>query len=307
MNWVVGIRPSRRDQSGAQVHAWQPSDVPVATTHTPELADLARMGRRLVRRFVTAAREDDKATLPSMLTAHFGPLTGALPVVSDSWAPYEHVNVQLGLEGWRAEPGRDYRVLGVTGFQHRMFSLADLIQDETDMHGPGLGSAAMANQPSGPGGQTYPCTQCGLYLVDDPAGPLAVLLRGSDSRGPQQNVSLEVMAHDADLASAALGAIRAMTAGRNVFRSQVLSFGAEMFGPDHAPISFQERPTLDRDALVLPADQLEVIEEQVIGAAVYREAVGQPPAPQTRLAVAWSARHQARPTRSATSSAGYPN
>jgi hypothetical protein len=175
------------------------------------------------------------------------------------------------LEGWLAEPERGHRVLGVTGFQHRMFSLADLIQDETDMHGPGLGSVAMTNPPSGPGAQTYPCTQCGLYLVDDPSGPLAVLLRGGDSRGPQQNVSLEVMAHDADLASAALGAIRAVTAERNVFRGQVLSFGAEMFGPDHAPISFQQCPTLDREALVLPADQLEAIEEQVIGVAAHRD------------------------------------
>jgi hypothetical protein len=206
-----------------------------------------------------------------MLTAHFGPSVGALPVVSDSWAPYEHVNVQLGLEGWLAEPERDYRVLGVTGFQHRMFSLADLVQDETALHGPGLGSVAMANQASGPGGQTYPCTQCGLYLVEDPSGPLAVLLRGSDSRGPQQNVSLEVMATDADLAGAALGAIRAVTAERNVFRGRVLSFGSEMFGPDQAPISFQERPTLDRDALVLPAGQLEAIEDQVIGVAAHRD------------------------------------
>jgi hypothetical protein len=180
MNRVVGIRRSNRGQSGEQVHAWQPSDLPAVTTHTPELADLARMGRRLVRRFVTAAREDDKATLRSMLTGHFGPLAGALPVVSDSWAPFEHVNVQLGLEGWLAEPERGHRLLGVTGFQHRMFSLADLVQDDNDMHGPGLGSVAMANQPSGPGGQTYPSTQCGLYLVDDPSGPLAVLLRGSD-------------------------------------------------------------------------------------------------------------------------------
>jgi DNA polymerase III delta prime subunit len=271
MNWVVRSSRSQRGQAGSLVNAWQPSDVPVATSHTPELADLARMCRRLVRRFVTAAREDERATLPSMLTGHFGPSAEALPVVSDSWAPYEHVNVQLGLEGWLAEAGRDHRVLGVTGFQHRMFSLADLIQDETDMHGPGLGSVAMANQISGPGGQTYPCTQCGLYLVDDPAGPLAVLLRGSDSRGPQQTVSLEVMARDADLAGAALGRIRAVTAERNVFRRQVLSFGAEMFGADHAPISFQERPTLERDALVLPADQLEAIKEQVIGVAAHRD------------------------------------
>jgi len=78
--------------------------------------------------------------------------------MSDSWPPYEHVNVQLGLESWLRRSGRNHRLVGVTGFQHRVFSLADLAQDESAGHGPGLGlgSVAMANQPSGPSGQTYP-------------------------------------------------------------------------------------------------------------------------------------------------------
>jgi len=124
--------------------------------------------------------------------------------MSDSWPPYEHVNVQLGLESWLRRSGRNHRLVGVTGFQHRVFSLADLAQDESAGHGPGLGlgSVAMANQPSGPSGQTYPCVQCALYLVEDQDGPLGVLLRGSDSRGPEQAVSLEVIAPDPDRAAA---------------------------------------------------------------------------------------------------------
>ena len=192
-------------------------------------------------------------------------------MVSESWAPYEHVNVQLGLEGWLDSDGRTHRLLGVTGFQHRLFTLADLAQAETAVHGPGLGSVAMANQPCGPDGATYPCVQCALYLVDDQDGPLAVLVRGSDSRGAQDNVSLEVTAQDPAQATTALAAIRTFTAARNVFRGQVLSFGAEMFGPDHAPISFQKRSTLDRSALVLPDGLLEMIERQVIGVATHRE------------------------------------
>ena len=90
----------------------------------------------------------------------------------------------------------------------------------------------MANQPSGPSGQTYPCVQCALYLVEDQDGPLGVLLRGSDSRGSEQAVSLAVIAPDLDRA-AALAAFRAATVEHNVFRGQVLSFDV-MFGPDQA-------------------------------------------------------------------------
>lgn len=254
--------------------SWAPSDLSRNPGAPPELADLRRYGRRLVRRFVAAARADEVPSLASALTEHLGAGCGGLPIVSERWAPYEHVNVQLGLEGWLAGAGRRHRLLGVTGFQHRMFTLADLAQHEHGQHGqhgPGLGSVAMANQPSGPGGATHPCAQCALYLIDEPAGPLAMLLRGTDNRGSQDDVSLEVMAGDVERATTALVGIRAATAERNVFRCQVLSFGTEMFGPDQAPISFQERPDLDRSGLVLPPGLLETIEQQVVGVAAHRD------------------------------------
>jgi hypothetical protein len=243
----------------------------VADSTGPELADLGRMRRRLVRRFVAAARVDERPSLRSMLTAHFGPEATSLPVVADSWAPYEHVNVQLGLEGWLARDGREHRLVGVTGFQHRQFALADLAGEEVYGGGLGVGSVAMANQSSGPDGRTYPCVQCALYLVQSDEGPLAVLLRGSDSRGAQQNVSIEIMATDTDHAARSLAAIRDVAKERNVFRGQVLSFGSQMFGPDHAPIVFERRASLDRSALILPDEVLRAIEQQVIGVAAHRD------------------------------------
>jgi hypothetical protein len=242
----------------------------VADPGAPELADLGRMRRRLVRRFVAAARVDERPTPQSVLTAHFGPEATSLPVVADSWAPYEHVNVQLGLEGWLGQEGRTHELVGVTGFQHRQFALADLAA-EIQYGDLGVGSVAMANQSSGPDGRTYPCVQCALYLVHGDDGPLAVLLRGSDSRGPQQNVSLEIMAADTDNAARALAAIRDVANERNVFRGQVLSFGSQMFGPDQAPIVFEHRGTLDRSALILPDAVLTAIEQQVIGVAAHRD------------------------------------
>lgn len=269
MNWV-SYSPTAYSSS-LSIELDSPTG-PGPQTATPELADLRRMARRWLRRFVATARADEQTTLASVLGEHLVAGVAQLPVVSDTWAPYEHVNVQLGVEGWLAETGHPHRLLGMTNFLHTEFGLADLARGggPMAMHGPRLGSVTMANQPCGPDGATYPCVQCGLWLVHTPAGPLALLLRGNDSRGHQQAVSLEVMARG-EQAAAMLVEIRAATAARNVFRGQLLSFESEMFGHDRSPITFHRRPTLGRGDLVLPDGVLDAIERQVVGVAAHRE------------------------------------
>lgn len=231
----------------------------------PEWADLGRLGRRLLRGALTAARAEDAPSLPGLLAEHLGAEAGSLPVVSEQWPPYEHVNVQTGLEHYLARPGREHRLIGVTGFQHRMFTVADLAQGGGFTHGTGVGGVAMVRLPSGPGGSTRACVQCGLYLIRDGASRLALLLRGTDQRGPQESLVVEVLCQDPAVAAAALEEIRGLADEYNVFRGQVLSFAAEMFGPHGAVLNFLDRPVLARDGLILPARVLEGIEEHVLG------------------------------------------
>ena len=271
MGWFSYAQPGAAPHSGLSPG---PETISLLSTDAelrPELADLRRTGRRFVRRFVAAARADEAPTLPRLLADHLGPSVGALPVVSESWPPYEHVNVQLGLDAWLAGAGRSHELIGMTGYQHRMFGLADLARPETAMHGPFIGSVAMANLPRGPGGAAHPCVQCGLYLVREGERSYVVLLRGSDSRGPQQNVMLEVLTTDPGAAADVLADVRRQAVERNVFRGQVLSFGAEMFGPEQSLLTFHERPALERSGLVLPVGLLEAVEQQVIGVARHRD------------------------------------
>lgn len=80
MGWVSFTGSDHHHgQAGDHVHAGQTSDLRTNQTAAPELTDLVRMGRRLVRRFVTAARADERATLRSVLTEHFGPQVSSLP------------------------------------------------------------------------------------------------------------------------------------------------------------------------------------------------------------------------------------
>jgi hypothetical protein len=235
----------------------------------PELSDIGRLARRAIRGVVAAARADEQPSVTKSLRAHLG-TTADAPVVSGHWPPYEHVNVQIAIDEWLSRNGRTHDLVGLTGFQHRMFGLADLVSQHAGM-APGIGNVAMANLPAGPQGRTHSCVQCGVYLVTDAGTPLAIFVRGSDHRGPQEDVLVEVLSGDAEHGERIIAELRALALERNVYRGQVVSFGGEMFGPHGAALQFHQRPVLDRAALVLPDGALDEIERQVLGVAAHRD------------------------------------
>ena len=232
----------------------------------PELADVGRLARRLVRQAVHVARADE-ASIQRRLADHLGAGAGALPVASGSWPRYDQVNVQAGLDAWLAEPGREHEVAGITGFRHRMFGLADLAQPGSWAPGLGLGSVTTDLLPSGPDGTTLACVQCALYLVNDADGPVALLARGPEEH-MSPGVTVEAVAGGAGRAQRAVDDIRRLSISRNVFRGHVIEFGGEVFGYDgDALLSFQPRPDVAREQVILPPEVLDGIERQVVGVA----------------------------------------
>jgi hypothetical protein len=233
----------------------------------PELADITRIARRLMRQAVLVARYED-GPVQRVLRDHLGADAANRPVVSGSWQGYDHVNVQAGLDAWLAAGERSHRLAGVTGFRHKDFGLADLLQPGRYAERLGLGSAATAALPAGPAGQTRACVQCGLYLVEQAGTQLALLLRGPDERGPSDGVSLDVAAAEQASAQLVLDQVRRLAIEHNVFRGHVITFGGEVFGRDRAALlRFLDRPQLDRAELVLPPALLDGIERQVLGVA----------------------------------------
>ena len=69
----------------------------------PELADIPRITRRLIRWAVQATRAEE-APVQRVLREHLGPDMAGFSVVSGSWQGYDLVNVQVGLNGWRVMP-----------------------------------------------------------------------------------------------------------------------------------------------------------------------------------------------------------
>jgi cell division protease FtsH len=238
----------------------------------PELADIGRLARRALRRAVNAARADD-ASIPRILRNHLGPGAAGFPVVLSTWPRYDQVNVQEGLGAWLAEQGREHRTVGLTSFRHQDFGLADLLQESPHQFGPRAGSVATVALPSGPGGLTRRCVQCAVYLITEADGRLALLVRGPDDHGPMENVTIEAVSAEEDRAQRALDDVRRLGVERNVFRGQMISFSGNVFGPagfgfaPGAQLSFLDRPHVQRDQVILPAQVLDGIERQVLGIA----------------------------------------
>jgi hypothetical protein len=145
----------------------------------PELADVGRLARRLLRRAVAVARTED-APVQRALWEHLGPQAAGVPVVRAAWPGYDRVNVQAGLDAWLAGPGRVHELAGLTGF-HPGPGLAGLVQNE-QWRGVRMGSPACDLLPAGPGGVTLACLQCALWLVTDGQRRLALLIQAA---GPE--------------------------------------------------------------------------------------------------------------------------
>jgi ATPase family associated with various cellular activities (AAA) len=240
----------------------------------PELADIGRLARRVLRRAVSAARADD-TSITRILRDHLGPGAAGFPVVRSTWPRYDQVNVQKGLDAWLTEQGRQHKTVGLTSFRHQEFGMADLLQEPAQPFGPRAGSLATVALPARPGGATHRCVQCAVYLITEADGRLALLVRGPDNHGPIEDVSIEAVSAEENLAQRALDDVQRLGVEHNVFRGQMVSFSGNVFGPHGfrfapgAQLSFLDRPSVRRDQVILPAQVLDGIERQVLGIATH--------------------------------------
>jgi len=241
----------------------------------PELADVGRLARKLVHRAVRTARTEDRP-LRRVLLDHLGPDAATLPAVSDTCPLYEQVNLQIGLDAWLAEPGREHEAIGITGVSQMRFTdvtIGDLIQAASGSlyDKAGVGAPVAMNLPCGPDGQTMPCVINGVYLVREGAERLVVMFKPSGLTARHTEMNLQVIAGRLRRAEAVLREIRTLANERSVFRGQVISFGPDMLGPGvgSTPLNFLPRTTVTREQLVLPAELLSDIERQVVGVAAH--------------------------------------
>jgi hypothetical protein len=236
--------------------------------------DFLRQFNRLVQAALRSAPRTENV-FRTRVQEHLGVDPRTLPVVTQSFRRWDHVNLQLALDALLDEPGVEAEVLGIATphKRHMQVSLSDLLQDAQPMGGLAIGPVDYVKLPSGLH-ETRSCVDFGLWLVRTPSAPLAAFMHGS-SEGHGGGVVLEVVGADERDVDAFHERIRVLMLDHNVFRGQVLSLGSagEMFGPPSFAIHFHERVALPREAIVMKPGALERIERHTVEMAAMRDAL----------------------------------
>lgn len=235
-----------------------------------ELTRFAQTYQRFMESMSGAAWAEQKSPVRELVDGHLGLDSTMIPVVTESFAPFDHVNVQVAMSACLAAEGRTHELIGLTGQQRHYGSLSDLLET-AHIVGVRIGAVDLVNLPAGPD-DTLACVQFGLFFIENQGARLAVLMRGPSEHSAQYAVTLEVLCADRDRARALLHEVRERMVELNVFRNQVITFGDSHMGhPGLGPVVFYHRPDVARDGLVLADGVLEAIERQVLGIASQRE------------------------------------
>lgn len=235
-----------------------------------DVSNFASLFQRFLQHMTEAGWEQRPSELRTLIDRHLRTESTGLPVVAQSFMPFDHVNVQVALQAYLSEQGTTYEILGLSGQSRHFGSFADLL-DMGPHTGVRVGKPDLVDLPVGPD-ETLACVQFGLFLIARGDERLAVLVRGPDEHGQNQGLMLEILSPDPESARRFLAEIRRLIVELNVFRGQVLSFGESPFGHMAVgPIVFHHRPTLDRDRLVLPEGLLESIELEVLGIGEHKD------------------------------------
>ena len=225
--------------------------------------ELARSLRDLLR----AAEHqliDDDAPLLRMITDHIGCPTGQIPNVAAQWPSWEHANLQRGVEAYLAEHSPDATWFGVGGMGRGHHDLIDMLaMAATGMYR--LGAVDYAGVAVGPR-RSVDAVQFGLVRTAAPDGtPVVIGMRGAPPHH-EPVCGLQVLAPDRATGTAVRERVEELMREHDVFRGQVLTFGFSEHRGNQL-VTFQPRPVLAADEVVLPPGVLETVERHVVLAA----------------------------------------
>jgi len=187
-------------------------------------------------------------------------------VVRRDLPPFEHVNLQVALDAWGAEPARQVDVRGLVQPPHYGGVSMQMLLFGEGLPPVRLGAPGLVDLPSGPD-RTLACLRQGLLLVEDARGRSALLVKGPD---PQQGegLSIEVAGLATESAQELLGELAVLQSRLNVYRGQILELQAGQFGVE---VVFPRLAATARTDVVLPEEVLRRVERHSLDMAARRE------------------------------------
>jgi cell division protease FtsH len=203
-----------------------------------------------------------------LLAEHLGCDPGELPVLSEPLESAEHPNLQLALD--ELTSGSGWHVVGLSlGLrQFGAFSLGALAADRMADWGhpsPRPMPVEYISVPVGPD-ETLDCAQLALFLGTWHGVRTALMVMAGDERSHlREQLTVEVLAPDRDIAGELLAELRRRRQALNVYRGKTLSFGFTQHG--NFRLEFLRIPHVDRSQVVLPDADLDAIEAHTVGIA----------------------------------------
>src|SRR6266545_4896354 len=183
-----------------------------------DVSNFASLFQRFLQHMTEAGWEQRPSELRTLIDRHLRTESTGLPVVAQSFMPFDHANVQVALKAYLSEQGATHEILGLSGQSRHFGSFADLL-DMGPHTGVRVGKPDLVDLPVGPD-ETLACVQFGLFLIARGDERLAVLVRGPDEHGQNQGVMLEVLSPDPESARSFLAEIR-----RLIVELKVLGIG----------------------------------------------------------------------------------
>ncbi|RZS40765.1 ATPase family protein associated with various cellular activities (AAA) [Herbihabitans rhizosphaerae] len=223
--------------------------------------ELATSLRAMLDAATAALPSRGDSPLVRAITDHLGCPLNQIPNVTARWAAWEHANLHRGIEAYLAEYSPDAAWFGVGGSGRSHSDLIDLLTSQGTV--ADIGPVDYASVAVGPD-TSVDAVQFGLVQAVAPGGePVVVVVRGSNPYHGDQSCTLQVLAVDRAVATTVRERVEDLMRERDVFRGQVLSFGfSEHRG--NKLVSFQPRPSLTADDVVLPPGVLDTIERHVV-------------------------------------------
>lgn len=228
--------------------------------------------------FANRDRLGDKQRLADRLTEHLDSDPTVLPVLTEEISPFRFADVDLALEHVLEEAGGG-DLIGVGGGEQRWHTSLSEMLNATYIDVP-VGPVDYEKVATGPDTERS-VVAFGLYLFrwtdDGGAHPVAVLTRGSRAQYGA-TPRLEVLSAHDGVAAAVLGRIRELMNVHSVLRGQIVTFGGSEFEatlgiPNQGQVTFQPRPAIPAEDIVLPAGTLTKVERHVLGIGAHREAL----------------------------------
>jgi DNA polymerase III delta prime subunit len=216
-----------------------------------------------------AASEDDRALAP-VLREHLGDDPRRIAVVTEEVPAYRFVDLDVALTEIQERDERA-QLLGIGGGEQRNHhSLGELLEMAGRFQHFPIGAVDYSSLATGPQ-STREAVSFGLRLFSYAGKPLAVLQRAAARRYGTTTARMEILSPAPGGAAALIAEVRELMVRRSVLRGQVLTLGGSDFEPGVGGITFQRRPSLAPEDIVLPAGLLDRLHRHVAGVARHRD------------------------------------